>query len=123
MERSAKRLLYWAPRILCMLFAAFTSVFALDVFDEGRGFWPTALALAMHLIPTFLVIAVLVVSWRHEWLGGTLYLALAALYVVWAWGKPFFGWIIALAIPAPLVLIAALFLFDWRHRAELRAGA
>jgi hypothetical protein len=34
MKRPVKRLLFWAPRILCILFAAFVSLFALDVFDQ-----------------------------------------------------------------------------------------
>jgi hypothetical protein len=33
--------------ILCILFAVFLSLFALDVFDEHLGFWKTLLALAV----------------------------------------------------------------------------
>ena len=46
--------LYWAPRILSIIFAGFISLFALDVFNEGHSFWETLLALAVHLIPTAL---------------------------------------------------------------------
>src|SRR5262249_53398337 len=70
MKTTSKRLLFWTPRVLCLLFAAFISLFALDVFGESRGFWQTALALAMHLIPTFILLAVLALSWRWEWIGG-----------------------------------------------------
>src|SRR3972149_926886 len=120
MERPLKRLLYWTPRVLCMLFAAFISIFAADVFGEGRGFWQTALALLMHLIPTFLIVAILVVSWRREWIGGILFIALGVLYIVWAWNRPFGIWSTFLMIAGPPVLTGALFLLNWRYRAELR---
>ena len=41
MIRPSKQLLFWTPRILGILFALFLSMFALDVFGEGYGFWGT----------------------------------------------------------------------------------
>jgi len=123
MEKPVRRVLYWTPRVLCIAFAAFISIFAADVFEHAGDFWHTALALLMHLIPTFIVIAVLVASWRREWIGGILFFALAALYVIWAWNRSFFGWTTFLLIPGPLLLAGALFLLNWRCRAELRTGA
>ena len=35
MKKSAKQWLFWTPRVLVMLFAAFVSIFALDVFGAG----------------------------------------------------------------------------------------
>ena len=118
MERRVQRLVYWTPRVLCILFAAFISVFALDVFSEASGFWQTAAALGIHLFPTFLIVAVLVLSWRREWIGGVLFVLLGALYVVTMWGR--FRWIAYMTIAGPLVLIGALFFVNWRYRAELR---
>ncbi|HVN76881.1 MAG TPA: hypothetical protein VMT19_11225 [Thermoanaerobaculaceae bacterium] len=124
MNKLAGRLLYWTPRVLCIAFAAFTSIFALDVFQKGVPVWQVALALLMHLLPsTILVIALLVASWRHEWIGGIAFLVLAVLYVVWAHGKPFFGWQTFLLIPGPLVVVGVLFLLNWRYRAQLRPAS
>ena len=39
MKSISKRLLYWVPRILAILFATFISIFALDVFGEHLPFW------------------------------------------------------------------------------------
>ena len=122
-EQPVLWLLYWTPRVLCILYAAFISIFAADVFGGGAGFWRTAVALLIHLIPTFLLIAVLVVSWRREWIGGVLFIALAALWVTWAWNKPFFGWVPLLSIAGPLVVTGVLFLLNWRYRKELRPSA
>ena len=62
MKTSVKRLLFWTPRILGLLFAAFIGIFALDVFDEHHGFWETALALGMHLVPTAILLLFLALS-------------------------------------------------------------
>jgi hypothetical protein len=79
----SKRALFWTPRALSIAFIAFLSLFALDVFDEHLGFWQTALALTVHLIPMFALIAVLVLAWQWEWIGAALFAAAGLLYVTW----------------------------------------
>ena len=118
MKRPVKRLLFWAPRILCILFAVWVSLFALDVFGEGYGFWETILALLMHLIPTGIIVVVLVISWRWEWVGGVLFTVLGALYLVMSWGHG-----VVNPISGPLLLVGVLFLINWLYRAELRASS
>lgn len=121
MRRPVKRLLFWTPRILCILFAVFISLFALDVFSEGYGFWETILALLMHLIPTFVILIVLAISWRWEWVGGILFVAMGVFYIVWCWGQ--FPWVTYLSISGPLLLVGVLFLVNWFYRAQLRASS
>jgi len=121
MKTPLKRLLFWTPRILCLLFAAFISVFAADVFDEGYGFWKTVLALLVHLIPTGIVLAVLAISWRREWVGGALFIALGALYLIKFWGR--FHWSVYLCISGPLLLVGVLFFLNWICRKELRTSS
>jgi hypothetical protein len=116
----AQQLLYWAPRVLCIVTAMFISLFALDVFNEGQGFWGTAVALLMHLIPTFIILVLLLLSWRREWIGGILFILLGVLYVVWAWNKPFGHWSTFVIIAGPPVLAGVLFLLSWRYRGKLR---
>jgi hypothetical protein len=118
MSRSAKRLLFWAPRILCLLFAAFISLFALDVFGEGYGFWETLVALFMHLVPTAIVLVALAIAWRWEWVGAVLFVALGVGYIVMAWGR--LHWTAFVFIPGPLFVVGVLFLLNWLYRAQLR---
>ena len=119
MNRIERRLLFWPPRILCIAFAVFLSLFALDVFNETHGFGQTALALLIHLVPTAIVVAVLIVAWRWEWIGAVLYAAAAAFYASRVLPKhP--SW--ALTIALPLLAIAALFLVNWLKRSELLAA-
>jgi len=119
MTTNPKSIVRWTPRILGVLFAAFLSIFALDVFEEARGFWPTALALLMHLIPTAVLLLIVAVSWRWEWVGGVLFPALGVFYLVNFWGR--FHWSAYALIAGPLFLVGALFLFSWRQRKAIPA--
>ena len=119
MNTNTKRVLFWTPRILCILFAVFSSVFALDVFGEGYSFWETILALLIHLVPTYIVVIALVIAWRWEWVGAILFLALGVFYIVWTWGR--FPLVTYVSMSGPLFLVSALFLLNWVYRAELRA--
>jgi len=126
MSTLSKRALFWTPRALAIAFIAFLSLFAMDVFDEHLGVWQTALALIVHLLPVFVLIAVLVLAWRREWLGAALYAAAGLLYVTWvvSMSRPVplatrLIWILMIAGPA--FVIAGLFLANWLKRSELRA--
>ncbi len=119
MSRLGGGLIYWTPRVLCILFAIFVSLFALDVFGEGRGFWETAAALAMHMIPTALIVLVTLLAWRWEWVGTLAFFATGILYSVNSTNHP--DWILVIA--GPQFLIGVLFLLSWlqRRRAHLAA--
>jgi hypothetical protein len=124
MTNVANRALYWAPRGLSILFLIFLSLFALDVFSEGRGFWQTLLALFIHLIPVFVLAIVVALAWRWEWIGALVYAGAAALYIYWMGAKPTplsvrLGSIAVIAGPA--IVIALLFLAGWLKHDELRA--
>ena len=118
MSTSLKRALFWSPRILCILFAAFLGVFSLDVFGEGLGVWQTILALVIHLVPVYIVVIVLVLAWRWEWIGAVPFGALAVFYVIWAWGR--FDWSAYAVISGPLLLVGILFLLNWKYRVQIR---
>jgi len=121
---SGQEVLYWAPRVLCIACALFISLFAADVFDgEGRNVLETSIALVMHLIPAFLVLILLAVSWRRELIGGILLLVLAVVYVLSMRGRPFIPLSVTLALASPLVLTGALFLLNWRYRHVLRENS
>lgn len=111
MNASAKRILYWTPRIFCILFAVFLSLFALDVFNESYSFGKAILALLIHLIPTFIIVISLIIAWRKEWFGAILFFCAAIVYIVSSRGE---GWIIF----APVLSIGLLFLLDWFFRAR-----
>lgn len=121
MTQGQKKVLYWAPRVSCIAFALFLSLFAMDVFGEGLGFWRTLFALFMHLIPVFVVLLILALAWRWEWIGAAAFAGIALLYVfnmpkhLSPEGRLYAG----LFIAGPAFVIAALFLVNWLKRTEL----
>ena len=118
MNTLSKRLLFWSPRIICIAFAFFLSMFALDVFSEVHGFWKTLLALSIHLVPVYIVLAVLVVAWRWEWVGALGFAGLATWYTKGAWHRhP--DWVAIIA--GPMLVLATLFLINWLKHDQLRA--
>jgi len=116
MKTITSRFLIWTPRILCLVFAGFISMFALDVFQESHGFWNTVLALLIHLIPTGILLIILAASWRWEWIAGILFPALGAFYIFAFWGR--FHWPVYLVIAGPLFLVGALFWLSWNIRRQ-----
>ncbi len=120
MSTSSRRLLFWTPRVICVAFAIFLSLFALDVFGEGYGFWKTLLALLIHLVPVYIVLAVLAIAWRWEWIGAAGFAGLAMWYAKGVWHRhP--EWVVTIA--GPLLVIAVLFLINWLKHDELRRRA
>lgn len=124
MTKLSKQALFWTPRVLAIAYICFLSLFALEAFGEGHGFSGTLLALTIHLIPNLVLIAGLVVAWRWEWIGASLYAAAGMLYISWVLRRPLspaikLTWIVAIAGPA--LLVAALFLANWLKHGELHA--
>ena len=126
MSSISGKALFWTPRILSIVFLAFLSLFALDVFGEHLGFWQTVLALAVHLIPVFALMVVLALAWRWEWIGAAFFAAAGLLYIAWvaSMSRPVppairVEW--AVVIAGPALVIAGLFLANWLRRGELRA--
>jgi hypothetical protein len=102
-----KKFLYWLPRILGILFAIFISIFALDAFGEGNPFLEAVVGFLIHLIPTYIVIAVLLIAWKWELVGGILFILVGASYLVWA---HILHWTAFLLIGGPPILIGILFI-------------
>jgi len=118
MTETTRKLLFWTPRVLTILFILFLALFALDVFQDGHGFWETVLGLFIHLIPNLLLAGVLILSWKREWIGGILFSGLGIFYLVMAWGKV--HWMAFLFISGPLFLVGILFLVGWSFRNQIR---
>lgn len=108
----------FVARLLSLLYAGFISIFSLDVIDEHLGFWKTVLTLFIHLIPTFIILLIFLLSWKKEWLSGLLCLSLAIAYFIFAWGK--FKWDVYCLITGPLILTGILYLLSWFYKSALK---
>ena len=66
-------LIHWLPRIICILAILFVSMFAFDSFTPELTIWQQLGAFMMHLIPSFVLLAFLLVAWKWELIGGIIF--------------------------------------------------
>lgn len=119
MTKGTKRTLLWTPRILAILFAAFVSLFALDVFAEGVSIWQALLGLLIHLLPVYVLAIGIALGWRWEWVGGVTFAGFALWYLSMSWNRfDLVGTLIMAGVP---LVIGLFYLYDWLNRAQLKA--
>ena len=121
--KESRNWLFWTPRILSILFICFITMFSLDVFEPGLSAGEIALGLLMHNIPSLVLIALLIVSWKHDLVGAIGYLCIALLYMgvlaysVITSGLPWYlmlSWNVTIAGPA--LVIGILFFVRWKKQ-------
>ena len=111
------KFLYWLPRVLCILAILFISLFALDAFEPGLSIWEQIQAFLIHMIPSFVLAAILVVAWNWELIGGSIFLLLGLGFTPWVFrhnysmnGSLGTTLIVVATITFPFVLVGGLFL-------------
>jgi len=119
MEKKINKFIYWTPRILSIIFICFLALFSLDVISPELGFWQIVVGLFMHNIPVFILLAVLLISWKHEIVGGVVFILAGILYILILltnilrnpseWYVLFW----ALQISGPAFFIGILFIVNW----------
>jgi len=119
MENNINKKLYWTPRILAILFIIFLALMSLDVFSPGLNFWQTIKALLIHNIPVFILLAILLVSWKYEIIGGVAFILAGIFYIamilmtIIATGFEWYYLSWAIQISGIAFLIGTLFLVGW----------
>ncbi|MBI3401252.1 MAG: hypothetical protein HY048_07500 [Acidobacteria bacterium] len=110
-----KPLLFWLPRVLGVLLAAFITIFAADAFEGNFTISQKLVAFVVHLIPTAVVLLAVAVAWRWEVPGGLLFVLAGAFHTSWALGRGLPS-VDILLISGPAYLVGALFVVDWFYR-------
>ncbi|MDP2907287.1 MAG: hypothetical protein Q8O03_05080 [Nanoarchaeota archaeon] len=80
MKKKVNKFIYWTPRILSIIFILFLALFSLDVFEGNYGLWGTIIGLFIHNIPAMILLIVLIISWKHEIVGGIGFILAGILY-------------------------------------------
>ncbi len=78
--KNSLKISYWAPRIICILAILFVSLFALDAFDPELTFWQQIGGFLIHLIPSFILLALLLLAWKYEYLGGLIFIFIGFMF-------------------------------------------
>ena len=73
------RIIYWLPRILSIIAILVVTLFAFDVFDASGIITQTWDEFIIHLVPTYFLTVILVVSWKWEFTGGIIFLVVGLI--------------------------------------------
>jgi hypothetical protein len=117
------KITHWTPRILCILAILLVSMFALDAFEPGETIWHQLLAFLIHLIPSFVLLASLVVAWKWEKAGGIIFILLGIAFGIFIFrgnlrrmGDLWKSITIVMALAFPFFLSGILFLVSYYLR-------
>jgi len=116
-----KNLIFWLPRVLCILAIAFISIFALDAFRSHLTFWQQLRNFIIHMIPSFILIAILVIAWKREITGGIIFVTLGLILSPLVFIHNYrmndsigMSLLIIAVITIPLIVVGLLFIFGGR---------
>lgn len=122
MKKRVGKFVYWAPRILSIIFILFLALFSLDVFDMNLGFWGTVGGLFIHNIPSIILGIIVWISWKREIVGGIAFILAGLAYIaniLITAIKTGFEWYIlsySMIIAGPAFLVGILFLINWSKK-------
>ena len=112
-------LFHWAPRVLSIIAILFISVFSLDAFRAGLPLKTQILDWLIHMTPSFVMMAVLVIAWKWENIGGVIFLAVGLAFTPFIfWGNYannhsiWLSLFIILAVNFPFILVGVLFILS-----------
>ena len=115
--KKSTRVFHWLPRIICILAILFVSLFALDAFTPELTIWQQIGAFLIHLIPSFILLALLIIAWKWEFIGGIIFtiigLGLSPFVFVHNYKMNQSIWMslgIILTITIPFVVVGVLFI-------------
>ena len=121
--KSSIRLVHWLPRVLCILAILFVSMFALDSFSPGHTIWQQLGTFFIHLIPTYVLTAILIIAWKWEKIGGIIFmvigLALSPFVFMLNYNRTHSVWVslfIIAVITFPFVVVGILFITSYNMK-------
>ena len=128
MEKSIN-VFHWLPRIICMLAILFVSMFALDAFDPELTLWKQIGDFLIHLIPSYIMIALLVIAWKWEYVGGIIFTVIGFVFCVSVfllnYNRNHFSIaqsiISTLIVAVPFVLVGILFMMSHNKKKQKNA--
>lgn len=112
-------ILYWTPRILCILAILFISMFAFDSFSPNLTIWQQIGAFLLHLVPSFILLAFLLVAWKWELIGGLIFTVIGLVATPFIYLHNYrmnhsvsSSLLVILIITIPFVLVGVLFIIS-----------
>ncbi|MFA5098719.1 MAG: hypothetical protein WC461_00670 [Candidatus Paceibacterota bacterium] len=107
------KIIYWSPRILSLGFVLFLSLFSLDALSGGSS-WQNILGLLIHLLPSFALLAIVIIAWKYDLFGAAAFFVFAIYYVFAVGFDRHWSWYVS--ISAPAIIVGILFVLSWLQK-------
>ena len=112
-----KKIVYWTPRVLAILFTLFIMMFSLDVFDGTSSLTDQLIGFFMHNLPVYGISLVIVLAWKKDIIGmiGFALIAIGLFMMVMDSNQPSGSAVnpAVFFISGPALLISLLYGFSW----------
>lgn len=112
-----KKMVYWTPRVLAILFTLFIMMFSLDVFDGASSLTDQLIGFFMHNLPAMGIIVIIVLSWKKDIIGMIGFALIAiGLFMMVSVSMPPEGSAVnpaVIFISGPALLISLLYGLSW----------
>jgi hypothetical protein len=123
----AGEILFWTPRLMCIVAIVVMSMLSFDAFKPEFSSWHQIRTFILHMVPSFTLILLLLLAWRKELTGGTIFIVVGMLLSVFLYRynyqeyHSFIKSFVPVALVAlPFCLTGILFVVDYfykkRHR-------
>jgi hypothetical protein len=109
MKIKNNKYIFWAPRILSILFILFVALFSLDMISPGLSLRQIITGLFMHNIPSLILLIALLISWKREIVGGIIFILAGLLMLIMSRFESFI-------ISIPALTIGILFMINWTNK-------
>jgi hypothetical protein len=126
MRKKISGFIFWPPRLLSVLFIILLAWLSTGNLSVKMGWEQFLTNMFLYNIPTLIYMAILLISWEIEIVGGLAYLLTGAGYSYYAGSlagtKPWFPeipWNLSIIIP--LLLIGILFVINWFWKRKIKA--
>ena len=105
-----KKITFWLPRGLTILYALFLALFSLDVFTGDLSLAQKIIGFFAHNIPSFSLIIILLATWKKSLTASILlFVTLVVFTVVFGLYKHIMSFLV---VAGPLMFSAILYLYD-----------
>ena len=112
-----KKIVYWTPRVLAILFTLFIMMFSLDVFNGTSSLTDQLIGFFMHNLPAYGIILVIVLAWKKDIIGmiGFALIAIGLFMMVMGSNQPSGSAVnpAVFIVSGPALLISLLYGFSW----------
>ncbi len=107
------KIIYLIPRVVSIIFILFISfILVISSFAEPGSIWLKLMGFIIHLIPSFILLAGLIIAWKNEKIGSYIFLGLCIVMTLFFHTYKKLGTFLIMSLP--ILIISGLFYLHYK---------